>query len=517
VIITSGARPAASTGRLRWPTACGALAAIGGYLVARHYATAGLTLAHYDAKAHLVVARRIADSLTPGYQQIGAVWLPLPHLLNAIFVQYDPWFRSGASAVALSIAAFALAVFSAAALVDRATGSRSAATVAALGLALNPNLLYLQSTPMTEPLLLGMTLAAALLTLIWLEDARAEYPACVPGIALSLACLTRYEAWPVVAATLIAAGFALWRRARSAGTAVRRVRALAWYPAATIAGFLVHSRITVGEWFVRDFYTPDNRARHDPVEATKQILWGLAHLTTWHVAAAMAAAAVVVLAVALLSRRRAAWMLLVAPLGAVAVPWTAFFSGHPYRIRYLVPLAAFGAIPLAAATAALWPSGARWARWRPAAALVVAAGLVMSLRPLDSRAPMVLEAQWDRPNSDARRAVIGCLTRSFVRGEKIMASMGSLAPFMQESAAAGFGLNDYLHEGNGDIWLQALVAPRPYVEWILIQDYAEGGDMLARLARERPSFLEGFVRTCEGGGVVLYGRVPRAGDTPGPD
>ena len=43
------------------------------------YAGAGLTLSHYDAKAHLVVARRVIDSLTPGWKQIGAVWLPLPH------------------------------------------------------------------------------------------------------------------------------------------------------------------------------------------------------------------------------------------------------------------------------------------------------------------------------------------------------------------------------------------------------------------------------------------------------
>jgi hypothetical protein len=46
------------------------------------YYVQGLTLSHYDAKAHLVVARRVVDSMRPGWMQIGAVWLPLPHLLN---------------------------------------------------------------------------------------------------------------------------------------------------------------------------------------------------------------------------------------------------------------------------------------------------------------------------------------------------------------------------------------------------------------------------------------------------
>ena len=81
--------------------ACGTIAAV---LVAR----AGLTLSHYDARGHLVVARRIVDSLTPGWQQIGAVWLPLPHLLNAIPAQIDPLYQTGAPAV-VSVASFALA------------------------------------------------------------------------------------------------------------------------------------------------------------------------------------------------------------------------------------------------------------------------------------------------------------------------------------------------------------------------------------------------------------------------
>src|SRR5258705_13483635 len=49
----------------------------------------GLVLSHYDAKAHLVVARRILDNLTPGWQQIGAVWLPLPHLIDLGPAQVD--------------------------------------------------------------------------------------------------------------------------------------------------------------------------------------------------------------------------------------------------------------------------------------------------------------------------------------------------------------------------------------------------------------------------------------------
>ena len=64
--------------------------------------------------------------------------------------------------------------------------------------------------------------------------------------------------------------------------------------------------------------------------------------------------------------------------------------------------------------------------------------------------------------------------------------MGSLGHYMQEAAASGFSLRDFLHEGNGDIWLAALDGPRPFAGWMLIEEKAEGGDMLAKRARESP-------------------------------
>src|SRR2546428_473841 len=147
------------------PVALAAAAAIGGAIAALRYHDLGLTLSHYDARGHLVVARRIVDSLTPGWQQVGAVWLPLPHLLNAIPVQIDTFYRTGASAVAISIAAFAIATGAIAWIVLRQTQSSGGALVAAAVFALNPNVVYLQATPMTEPLLLALTtLSVALLT-----------------------------------------------------------------------------------------------------------------------------------------------------------------------------------------------------------------------------------------------------------------------------------------------------------------------------------------------------------------
>jgi hypothetical protein len=133
------------------------------------------------------------------------------------------------------------------------------------------------------------------------------------------------------------------------------------------------------------------------------------------------------------------------------------------------------------------------------------AGVWLQAHPFDPHAAMVLEAQWDRPRSAARHDVTRCLPAPG-HGEIVMASMGSLAHYMQELSASGFVLRDFLHEGNGALWLAALNGPGRYVRWMLIEEVAEGGDMLAARAREDPRFLADFTRVCSGGGVALYRR-----------
>jgi hypothetical protein len=489
------------------------LALLGGALVAVHVHRLGLTLSHYDARGHLVVARRIGDSLTPGWQQIGAIWLPLPHLLNALPVQIDVFYRTGFSAVAFSVAAFALAAGALAWLVLLLTRSHWAAIAAAAVFVLNPNVLYLQSTPMTEPLLIALTLLGVGLLTAWVNwgqtpiDSRLralEFGANrglspITGVVFALACLTRYEAWPVTATALALAAWARWRNGEPWRESCRRVSAVAFFPALAIVVSAVLSRVVIGEWFVPPgFFVPENTALGHPYDALAQIGWGIRELSGSFLLAVGGAGLIVIAARGLVDRS-AAWMLPPLSLAAsAALPWVAFYSGHPYRIRYMVPLMTAEALG-----AGIIAGLAR--RAAPAVAVIVLAVAAGELRPWNLDAPVVAEAQWDRPNVPARDHVTRCL-QSRHQGEAILASMGSLGHYMQELSRAGLRISDFLHEGNGDIWLAAIEHPRPYAGWILIEEQAEGGDVLARKTRENPHFLRGFTRVCEGAGVALYRR-----------
>jgi hypothetical protein len=491
------------------PIAIAGIAAASGALVALHYHRLGLTLSHYDSRGHLVVARRIVDSITPGWQQIGAVWLPLPHLLNAIPVQIDAMYRSGASAVAISIVSFAMAAAAIAWIVIELTGSRAAGGAAAAVFGLNPNVLYLQATPMTEPLLIALTTISVAMLVQWCgsadastiseRDLAAMRSAAPVGVVFALACLTRYEAWFVTVTALAAAVWTLWRRGTPAASALRRVRAIAVYPAVAVVAFLVFSRVVIGSWFVASgFFVPENKALGLPVLAAAEVWWGTHALSGSSIIIVAAIGIVSVALVGAFSRQRAdAWIVL-SLAATAALPWAAFVKGHPFRIRYMVPLLVIEAIGAGVAAGLT-------RRAHVAAAVAVLAIAAYDLRPLDAQAPMVVEAQWDRPNGPVRQHVTDCLVDGRDQ-EKIMASMGSLGHYMQETSHAGFALRDYLHEGNGDIWLAALDTPRPYAGWILIEEKANGGDMLAKRAHADPHFLDGYTRVCEGAGLALYKR-----------
>jgi len=491
----------------RLSRALGVLAAILGTIAATVYWRAGLSLSHYDAKAHLVVARRIFDSLTPSWEQIGAVWLPLPHLINAIPVQIDFFYQTGAFAIAVSIVSFAITTACVSAIVRSLSGSRTGAVLAASLFALNPNVLYLQSTPMTEPLLFALT---SLVVLQLLEWAKSETPRAraVVGWTIVAACLTRYEAWPIVGSAIVAAAYFKWRRGLPAIAVIHEAARLTVYPIATVIFFMGMSFASTGEWFVTGgFYVPDPKLQWQAAEVYRAIRQGSIDLAGTRFVTA-ATYAIPILAIAALIRRH--WSGLVLPIAlmaSIALPFYAFYSGHPFRIRYEVPLILGGAACIGAAVSML-----RFAA--PLVALPLLIAIVLQASPFDRNAPMIVEAQLDRENGIGRRAVTECLQRSY-DGTTIMASMGSLAHYMQELSLAGFDLDDFIHEGSGPIWQRAYYyEPSLFAGWVLVEEAAEGGDMLAQKQRSWPGFLAAYDRVCEGGNVALYRRRGGSSDPP---
>jgi hypothetical protein len=209
---------------------CASMAAFFYYL--RH----GQVLLYGDAVAHINIARRVFDSRTPGPLQLGTVWLPLPHLLMIPFILSTQTWQSGAGGSVPSMVGYVLGVIGMFRLVRSATSfnlhpdssARIAAWIAAAIYAANPNLLYVQSTAMTESLYLALFLWSLVYFTEFVqqnafpaprEDSKASASLMKCGLCLASACLTRYDGWFLATLIMIGALFVVLSEGLRIGSA----------------------------------------------------------------------------------------------------------------------------------------------------------------------------------------------------------------------------------------------------------------------------------------------------------
>jgi hypothetical protein len=235
-----------------------------------------------DAVAHLHIARRVFDSRTPRLSQLGSVWLPLPHILLLPFVQNYFLWASGLAAIipsSLSYIASCVGLHRLA----RNWLHPAAAAIALVFFALNPNLLYLQTTAMTEPLFL----CEFIWIVVWLVEWRAtldgETVATKSGMlsapsatrsniartarlqvciaaALVAAIFTRYDGWIIALIAWSGVGFTLLRRAAAGERGSLRTAAFWLASLAVVAApllWFVYNSVCFGDWlyFARGPYS----------------------------------------------------------------------------------------------------------------------------------------------------------------------------------------------------------------------------------------------------------------------
>jgi len=154
-------------------------------------------LVYGDARAHLDVARHVTDGLRTGLTQLGSVWLPMPHLLLVPLVAIDPLWHSGAAGAIVSGLAFVYSAVRLFSLIEELTSNRLAAWLGAAVFVLNLNMLYIQSTPLTEPVLLAFMIGAVYHLALWMRTL-SVWELTLAGVLVFCATLTRYEGWALL-------------------------------------------------------------------------------------------------------------------------------------------------------------------------------------------------------------------------------------------------------------------------------------------------------------------------------
>ena len=441
----------------------------------------GYTLYYGDAEAHLNIARRVLDSRTPGGEQLGTVWLPLPHLLMMPFVGSMTAWQAGWPGAIPSWACFVIAgtfLFSA---TRRCCGPAAGFTAAAL-FAVNPNMLYLASTPMTEPIFTA-TLMALLWATLWYRDnpsLRAVFAAAGASLAASL---TRYEGWFLIPFVVLFFVFRKRKRDAVLFAVLAALGPLAW---------LAHNQFYYSnalEFFNGPFSAAAIYARqraqgtalypgdHAWLQATHYYFAAM-NLTIGPVALAAAA-----LGALICLGRRYRWPLLLLALSPLFYVGSMHSGGTPIYVPDLWPRAwyntryALAALPLAAFTGgALIASLPRHWRFTAGAILVIASVAALGL---NREGPMPACWKESELNSIARRAwteqAAAYLRANYRTGYGIIYSFGDLTGVLR---AAGIPLKEGLHDGNHPAWDAATTRPELFLheEWAL----AVPGDAVSR-------------------------------------
>ncbi|MCZ2079172.1 MAG: glycosyltransferase family 39 protein [Bryobacterales bacterium] len=475
-----------------------ALAAISAAAVWEFYSR-GHLLDYGDALAHLNISRRIIDSRTPGPEQIGTVWLPLPHLLMLPFAANDFLWRTGlAGSIPAALCFFAAGLFLFAA-ARRLFGGNAAGAAAALCFALNPNALYLQSIAMTEAFLFAALLGLLYFAVLFRQTQR-FYAVVMAGAVCCTATLVRYEGWFLI--PFAAVFFFFTARGR-------RLKAAAVFGCTASLGpllWLAHNGYYYSNFL--EFYNGPYSAKaiyqraldggmarypgdHDWTKAWLYF-WSAAQLCLGRPLFWLGLAGVVA---ALF--KRAWWALALLALPPLFYVLSLYSSGTPIFVPHLWPnsyyntrygLAAFPFACLAAAAiVGMAPVRAR--------KIVAAAVVLVSVSPWLMRPEAGAWVCWkeSQVNSEARRAwtheAAAFFEANYRPGDGIFVSFGDLTGIFAE---AGIPLRETLHDGNGPLWLAATKRPDLFgwQQWAV----AISGDVVSNAIQRVPPGRVSYVR-----------------------
>ncbi len=159
-----------------------------------YYYQNGLMIAYSDSQSHLNIARRTIDSLTPGLAQIGSVWLPLPHILMIPTIWSDFMWHSGLSGAIFSMISYVVTGILIFKFLEKLNVDILGRIAGVAIFALNPNILYLQSTAMTELLTLAIMMAGSYYFFLWFKE-RDNIMLVKSSFWIMLSTLVRYDGW----------------------------------------------------------------------------------------------------------------------------------------------------------------------------------------------------------------------------------------------------------------------------------------------------------------------------------
>jgi cellulose synthase/poly-beta-1,6-N-acetylglucosamine synthase-like glycosyltransferase len=517
-----------------WPLATIATAAIAGISACRYFSEQHQLRIYSDAQTHLNLARHVLDSTIPfDITRIGGIWLPLPQLLMLPFIWNNYLWRSGLAGSIPSIACYIVTALTIFLLARRLTNNSFASFIGSLVFILNPNVLYLQSSPLSETVFLASFIAAIYYFVCWAQADKLK-DLLFAAISTALAGLTRYEGWELF---LALAGLVV-----ILGIVKRQPRA---YIEGSFLVFLLLGGLGIGLWlfwntnvfgdplyFLHSPYAP--MMLHIPLTETYRLytyhnLWQALRFYALDTVEVMGILPALLTAMALVvwmirQRFRPVAISTLALLTPFAFYVIALYTGQEalllpsalppevpqqlFNVRYGVDMTPAAAIFIATLIGNWNWQKTSFSKGAEKVAYLTYFGLILAQMIVISLQGVVVLQDGLRGVSCAPAHAITVYLAQYYTGGNILQDTYSTKI---DQAEAGLKLRYVIDPNSGPKWQAALHDPATNVDWIIMQPGTIGSlndppDLVAQhIQTQSPAFLSQFTLIMqESSGIRLY-------------
>ncbi len=490
------------------------------YVFQRHW-----TLVYGDAVSHLEIGRRLFDNATPGFAQLGGVWLPLPHLLIALFAWNDALWSTGLAGSLAGILAYLVTVAYVFLAARRLTHSNSASFIGTLVFALNPNVLYLQATPLSEPMCWATFTMACYYMFAWVQDDTNKNLIWATGSTF-LATLTRYDGWVLIGVFPVVILLVGLLKHHSRRKIEGNLVMFCILGSLGVILWLAWGQIIFGDplYFQRGPQSAQAQtiSMSDPLQIYQQHnlpadiqIYSMATIET--LGLSLCVLAMIGLVVYLVKKWRSPEILAVlAFLAPFAFYVAALYAGQAglFDSRFIfyplgiIPVsqsphlfnARFGSemvAPLAVFTALLVPKIPGMVRGRDTlrsymhvwsarlGSVLLLLVVVLQSVWIAYGGVITVIAETNPPFCVKSYAINSYLSEHYNGGRILQTDY----PFLLSEAEENIHFSNIIYEGSGQLWLEALQHPAVYVNWIIL---APGDDIAQSLAAQDPQFARQF-------------------------
>jgi hypothetical protein len=476
------------------------------------------TLIYGDANSHMEIARRIFDNATPGLAQLGGVWLPLPHLLIALFAWNDYLWATGLAGSIVGIGCYLVATVYIFLAARRLTHSSCASFIGSLVYILNPNVLYLQATPLSEPVCQATFTMACYYLFAWAQEDNNKY-LLLATASTFLATLARYDGWILVVVFPVVIILTGVLKHHSLRKVEGNLALFCVLGSLGIILWLVWGKIIFGDplYFQHGLYSSQQQTinsanllqfqvRHDLLTDIR--LYGLDIIET--LGLGLTLLALVAILVFLIKRWKSTDTLAALaflapfifyvlalyggqvglfdskvsfyPLGIIPISESIHLFNSRFGSEMVAPAAFFIAI-LVPNRSSMTTSLHRWIKLAGRAFLLLT--IVLQAGWIAYGGIITIVSETHPPFCVYSYPINVFLAEHYDGGQILRTDY----PFQISEAAAGIHFSNIIYEGNKGLWDQALHHPETTVSWVILQP----GDIVdLSLARYDPVFTQQF-------------------------